>query len=387
MSERIICAIDRNIVIFEDGDCRLLSSKFIDQYCANHEQIIRKRAWKSDGYGARFRMEQPSTGIEQTRQILNSASITGIASIGGDDIIFCVMVGDSSGLFRRSIDPHAADIEGHILHDRGLLFQDVTISSDGRMAFSILNNNGEQNIAVSEIGSPQYRELTEGDSVDRNPFWDPRNPDIVIFDSAPIAYENNGAMIVCPRSIMKADLKNSEIETIIESDKYDFINPQVDSEGNIWCIRRPYKTAHNNLSFLDLLLIPYKIGRAIFRAIEIFTVRNTGEPLITSGSNPSKARFAPNDQIFEGKKIDAERNIRQNMKSGDSFPGYIPRNWELIQIDQDRKISVRAKSVCSFTLLAGNSFIYSNGKFLFKSTDGNIVKIDEAILPTKIIVA
>lgn len=385
MPECIICTINQYIMVFNEGKCRKLSSGFIEQYCANHEQVSRKNAWKTEGIGAQFRLERPAQSPEHGIRIFDHARITGITPIVGNEVVFTVSVGDSSGIFKRDINTTDSDCDGHILHDRGLLFQDIAASSDGRVAFSVRNKNGEQNIAIGKVGSSQYREITEGDSIDRNPCWNQQNPDLLVFDSAPIASAGNGAVYVCPRSILRINLKNWDIETVIESDYYDYINPQIDKDGNIWCIRRPFKDNYKSISIRDILLIPFKIGRALFRAVEIFTMRNTGEPLITSGANPSKVRNVPKDLYYEGNLIKAERNTKINSKSGDTFPGFIPKSWELIQIDNNDEIKVFAKGVCSFTLLKNNGFIYSNGRYLIKSADGKSEKIAEAILPGKIV--
>ena len=191
MPERIICTLDQNMILFENGKKHLFSSNFIKQYCDNHEQIIRKSAWKSEGIGARFRMDRPVMGDEHVIQLAENAKITGLASDDNGEIIFCVTVGDSSGIFKRSIKLPFTDSEGHILHDRKLAFFDIATSPDGRMAFSILNGSREQNIAIAETGSPIFREITEGDSIDRNPFWDTQKKDTIYFDSAPIAYGHN----------------------------------------------------------------------------------------------------------------------------------------------------------------------------------------------------
>jgi hypothetical protein len=386
MPDRIICTIGQNIVVFEDGQRHEISSGFINQYCENHDKIMRKNSWKSDGFSARFRMELPTPHQEPARKIYENARITGIASAKKDEVIFSVTVGDSSGLFKCYLDDYDDDTEGHIMHDRGIRFLDITLSSDGRMAFSVFKD-GEQNIAVAPIGTPHYQEVTGGGSIDRNPFWDSRNPDILLFDSAPVDFTNEGARVIFPKTVMKADLKKSIIEVVIEDEKHDYMNPQMDAEGNIWCIRRPHTIARQSTSLQDVLMIPYKLGRAIFGAIQMFTVRNTGEPLITSGPNPTKLSATPKDSFFEGNMINAERNMRLNQKSGDSFPGYIPQSWELIRIDVDKQIAVQAKSVCAFSLINSKKFVYSNGKYLFKSEDGNVSKVAEAVLPTKILIA
>lgn len=386
MSKRIICTSKQNILVYENNNNYQLTSEFIDQYCSNHKQIIQKNAWKSEGIGAKFRNDTASLSSEQVDKIYNTGAITGLAPLNNDEIMFSVMVGDSSGIFKRSVAKKDSNNEGHIIHDKGKAFQDISINKKGQIAFSVRSRSVEQNIAISEFDSPHFTELTEGESFDRNPFWHPEHSEIFVYDSAPIGYAQNGIPVIGPRSIMKMDLETNDIDDIIENINFDYFSPQIDEDDNLWCIRRPYKPIHNRASIFDILLIPFRIGKAIFEAINSFTVNNTGEPLITSGANPSKMKQAPEELFFEGKKINAQQNIDINSKSGEDFPGYIPKNWELIKITKEMKISVHAKGVCSFSLISNDNFIYSNGKFLFESKNGSINKIAESHMPTKIIV-
>jgi hypothetical protein len=133
-------------------------------------------------------------------------------------------------------------------------------------------------------------------------------------------------------------------------------------------------------------MMPYKLIKAVFRAIEHFSIKNTGQPLISSGANPSKTRFAPQEQYFEGYKINAEESLRRSLKSGDQFPRYIPGNWELVKIAPDKIITRVLKSVCCFALTSDETIIYSNGKYLLSFNNDVKTKIAEVILPGKVIV-
>jgi hypothetical protein len=384
MSERVVCAIKRHIVVVGENNNSIMSSLFIEQYCRNNNQIVRQRAWKHEGFGAAFRHDAMMGATGQGANIIESARITGISPVDKDEIIYSCAVGDSSGIFRCRLGDDI-DNEGHILHDRDLQFEGVAANVDGRTAFSIRNRNGEWNIAISKTGSPQYREVTEGDSIDKNPAWDPKNPDILYYDSAAIGYENSGRPVIGPRSILKLAISKGEIEEILCGDDVEYLNPQVDSEGNIWCIRRPFKKPKTPvMTLLDVLLLPVRIAWAIFRAINAFTWRNTGETLTSGGPNPAKIRSVPEDLFLEGVRIDSKRSLKENRKAGESLPGIIPRSWELICIDQNEDIARIVRGVCSFALINKDEFVYSNGRHILKSCKGKQYKIGETDPPYKI---
>ncbi|NLD92940.1 MAG: hypothetical protein GX639_09760 [Fibrobacter sp.] len=386
MINRIICSENEKIVIIDNGKTQKLTSEFINQYCSNHAQIVKKHSWKTEGYGAQFRHEQSSLTNEHIDSLHAMARITGISSNGHDEIIYSVTVGDTSGVFRRSIAVEGIDNEGHILHDRQLKIFDIASNSDGRIAFSVINKNGEQNIAICKKGTSQYNEITEGISIDRNPCWDPGDPDILLFDSAPAGFYSSGQRVVYSRSIMKINLVTSELEELFANDNYDLVNPQIDDAGNIWCIRRPYKPVRNAMSLLEIFLIPYRLGVAIFRAIEFFTIKNTGKPLITSGPNPAKSQSVPEDMMYDNIRIEAQKNYKENLKYDNQFAGYIPGSWELISISKDKNITVKAKGVCTYRVISHDRFIYSNGNYLFDVTDNKKVKVSDIHFPASIIV-
>lgn len=386
MINRILCTENDKIVIISNGTTKKITSEFINQYCSNHAQIVRKNSWKTEGYGAQFRHEQAPLTNDHIDALQTSARITGISSVGNDEIIYSVAVGDAGGMFKRSITTDKIDNEGHILHDRQLRIFDIASHNDGRIAFSVINKKGEQNVAVCKAGTSQYNEITEGVSVDRNPCWDPHNPDILLFDSAPAGFNSKGNRVLYSRAIMRINLVTSELEELFANDNYDFVNPQIDDAGNIWCIRRPYKPVRNAMSLLEIILIPYRVCVAIFKAIEFFTIKNTGKPLMTSGPNPAKSQAAPQDMMYDNISIEARKNYKDNLKSDNEFAGYIPGSWELICISKENKISVKAKGVCTYRVIAQDNFVYSNGNYIFAVNQNKKEKVSDIHFPGSIII-
>jgi hypothetical protein len=387
MPDRIICAVDDHLCFFEGGESRIINSGFLEQYRRNQEQTIRKRAWRYEGEGAMFQRGGVSFPNLHSDHVPDNAHITGIAAINKNEILYSVSVGDASGILRRHLDDTSGENEGHILHDRGLQFEGLSIRTDGKVALSVRDRNGDWHIATSLLGSPQYTELTEGNSIDRNPAWDAADQEVLYYDSAILETERSGGFIIGPRAVLRLHLAKPDIEEILCDDRYDYFCPQTDTAGNLWCIRRPYAAPKTSFFTLkDILLMPARIGSAIFRAIEFFTWRHTGQTLATGGANPAKIREAPKELLLEDIRIDATRSLRDNRKAGDRLPGIIPRNWELIRYDNSGTTTVHARGVCSFTLSSHGELLYSNGRYIFTLIDGKSEKVFEEELPRKITV-
>jgi hypothetical protein len=386
MADRILCAVKDHLSLFEDNRNRVIKSGFIEQYRSNHEQVIRKQAWRHEGEGARFRHDFAPHSNAQLEQVLDNAQITGIAPIDGTTVLYSVAIGDASGIFRRQLGDSNGEGEGHVLHDRGILLEGITVRNDGKVALAVRDRNGDWHIATSSIGSPHYSEMTEGNSVDRNPAWDPTNADLLYYDSAGVGTDRRGRYVPGPRAILRLHLAGKEIEDVLFDDEHDYICPQIDHEGNLWCIRKPYAQSKTPLITLrDILLLPAKIGTAIFRAIEFFTWRHTGETLTTAGPNPAKMREAPKDFVLEDVRIDTDRSLRENRKAGDTLPGIIPRKWELIRQNRENEITTVARGVCCFSLTSHGEAIYSNGRYIFRRSNDKTEKLCEEELPKKIL--
>ena len=149
------------------------------------------------------------------------------------------------------------------------------------------------------------------------------------------------------------------------------MKPQVDQQGNLYCIQRPYSSGyHKESPFLvlkNVVLAPVKIIKAVIGWLDFFTQKYTGESLkTTSGANPAKTKQKSEEELFiEGNLIKAKQSLENNQKNGEKYPGFIPRSWQLIKIKPTGEKEVIKQGVMSFCI-GNNIVIYSNGKHLIQ---------------------
>jgi hypothetical protein len=389
MNEKVLFISDKTISVLENGICKNFTSDFITEYCKNQESIIRKRAWKNEGFGAMFRHDAPMNTPDMVDHLQRTASITGISFLNNREVIYAVSVGDTGGLFKGTFEKGCFS-EGHIVHDRDVYFESISCSKAGRVAFAVRKGGIESHIAILNDGTAYYSTITEGESIDTNPSWDPNNPQVLFYDSASLGYNNKGTIVKSSRSIFRIDFDSQQNDELVCDHNFDFFSPQLDSNGHLYCIKRPYQDLHRSTNMFtmigDIFMMPFKIGKAVYKAIEMFTVKNTGERLTTSGPNPAKIKAAEENIHFDGVVIDPFKTLEENQKIDNTLAGIIPKNWELVKIEPGEKMTTIAKGICSFSVKPDNSIIYSNGKYLFSLKNDKKVKLAEALLPTKIIV-
>ena len=253
----ILYTSENYIVVKTDKGVDEYVSGKIEKYCNTIKAINRKNEWKTSGAGARFMNAYvPEHDDEAAKR---GTSINGAAALG-DEIVYSAAMGEVSGLFRKTLDRNAA--EGHIMSSRDIRIYKVSVFGDQCAAsVGILQ---ERHIAIFNIDNGQFRELTEGEVLEDYPCYSLDGREIY-YSSAGLALTDTGVPVgVGPYSIFCYSIALNEMEELLASDKYDYIAPKEDSDGNLLFIKRPYRnTADNGNILLDILMFPLRIVKAI----------------------------------------------------------------------------------------------------------------------------
>ena len=189
-----------------------------------------------------------------------------------------------------------------------------------------------------------------------------------------------------PKSIYRLDTATKDLEEVLSDDTSNFSNPYEDGYGNLFYIKRPYKESHvEPMSLRDILLAPFKIFRAIGGWLNFFTIRYSGQSLKTSGANPAVTPKKTPEQLFvEGNMLKAEKNLKQNTRLGEKYPGYAPSDWQLIMRMPSGEEKIIKKGVLSYCVLPDNTVIYSNGQYIIALKNDNEEIVATTHLATKL---
>src|SRR5260370_33911995 len=100
----------------------------------------------------------------------------------------------------------------------------------------------------------------------------PRKPDVegkIVFQPDGIARNAQGvAAGRSPFSIQMLALQGGEVSSLVEDPEHDLLAPQMDAEGALYYIRKPYEKPPARVNWLraplDFLLFPFRLLNALF---------------------------------------------------------------------------------------------------------------------------
>ena len=215
-------------------------------------------------------------------------------------------------------------------------------------------------------------ELTEGDAIDSNPMWEAEGRRFVYQSSGIARHPQNGEwMGLGPASIHRIDLDSGRMEVIAEDDRYDYLCPHPAPDGSIYYLRRPYE-AIPRVSFLkhlqDIVLFPFRLARALFGFLNVFSMIFSNKPLRTAGQPKFKGPD-PKAMFLHGRLIQINKAMRDT--AADDLTAIVPGNWQLVHRDTSGTETTIVSGVLAFSLAKDGGIIYSNGKGVFKRPKGS----------------
>lgn len=370
----------------KDKNIQSIDCQAVSLYKKNLQEIKQRKQWKTTGTGAQFMGFRNENDPNEFANIFPADAVL----FDSQQLIYAARLQEGCAIYIKSlIDPQQP--EALVLRNNEFIVHYLDYDAlNKRLILSVSQGYAfERHLCVLGLDSSRIQYITEGDCQDENPCFDPQNPDVIYYDSCGFAYDHQGNVSIGPKEICRLNLKTGELETLLSDPRYDFYKPQIDTAGQLYFLKRPYKNQYaGGNSLKDILFAPFKIIRAIVGWLDFFTQRYTGESLkSTSGTNPAKTKQRSEEELFvEGNLIKAQKTLQQNRDAGEKFAGVIPRSWELIQYSSSGEQKVLKKGVLGYALDAEGLLYYSNGKYLMSiASDQTEQMLIEAKLIRKII--
>lgn len=371
------------IYLAKNGKSIHLPSYRAQHYQNTINEIQQGKAWKTTGRGAQFM----GTAEDPTP---HNASVTygGLAAYE-DGLLYTLQLDASGGLYKRSLS-EKAEQEGHICSGNDIRLGDIAVHGSNTAA-CVRYPNGQSHLALFRLPSSVYTEITGGDSCELHPGWSPDGR-LILFSTAGIARRGGEVAAYSPRSLASYNIHTECMDTILESESFDYLMPRMDEQDNLYCIRRPYKMAGEEDASLgsvlkDVLLFPYRLIKGLFGFLNVFTTLYGGEPLRNSGrrSDVKSKQKSEKDLFFEGNLIHAEKNRKENEKHGDPHAGILPRSSVLLRRTPDGTEEILARGVLDYTLCTDGSIVYSNGRYILqRHPDGSVTELMKEKLATRL---
>ena len=384
----IIYSSENKIFCFNDenNSVKEIPCGKIIKYRDTVRSIRQRKEWKTSGSGAEFMGMRSADNIDPD---LLPVKIPGLGICDGE-IVYAVDLEDVGSVYRRSFDP-SDDSEGLIRASNDFVFGSFDIK-DGRLALSMGANASFLHIAVMDMQG-RFDEYTDGDTIEENPCWShTRNG--IYFSTAGYARDQYGSTAaIDPRSVAFLDLDSRTIADIVYDEKYDFLHPREDKQGNLYYIRQPYggEKPKSGITFKDIIMFPYRLIKGLFGFLNIFTTLYGGESLKGGGDANSlgdqirSKNRSKSDIIIEGNIINAEKLNKIENASEDNGSGIMPLSRVLIKRSPDGSEKIIKKGILDFNITDSGEIIFSNGRYISKTDeDGNETRITKAALAVNI---
>ncbi|MHC4743930.1 MAG: hypothetical protein ACYS8Z_18590 [Planctomycetota bacterium] len=351
----------RLLIRTENGELREITSKFAKEKAEDAEQQRSLHGWKTKGKeGSPYFNADVVWGGQASLKSFSRFKFKTVTYGGPDTIYYLITNNSMTGLFKYSIseDSELRLFHRQEFHECGMDYSPVrdkfvaaTGREDGSVGIELLNNEGK------------YEEtITAGDSKDSNPSFSRKNPQEILYQTAGIARSDEGFIYVySPEAINKIDLETGKITELLQDDHYDFLMPRDDAEGNVYCIRRPYKAPWHFASLRTLLYIimfPIHLVIAIVRFLDAFVklfglkAQRPAGPNI--GPEPGSKHLRVLGQTIDLAKIQAKAKLGAE-------PSLVGRHCELVKLTEEGQIEVVAKKVSSFDIDEEGAIHVTNG--------------------------
>lgn len=364
--------------IFTDGQsiCRYDGEKTvkytsggIERYKENAERVARSSDWKYGGEGAAFRGDMRKTGDGV------DCSLSGVYLGEGDWAVYSFTADQTAGIYKKSLSDEKTP-ETHVINSNNLSFgQGMLDCAGGKLAVSVQRNYYNSDIGVFDLETDDYRLVTDGDTLDADPYICPDDGNIIYFSSRGAGRDNHGEFAgFSPSAICKLDLNNMTVEEVAAKNDTNYFKPVIYG-GKLYAVSAPVKEKSGN-AFVDFLLFPWRILQGIANCINIFVRATTGKSVTNGGANPARGRDYDSRKVqIAGNLIDVDKQLKKNASKKDSDFGFIPKSWKLVEVESGKVIK---SGICDFDIDEDGTIIATNGRRVFAIKDGKCQKISNA---------
>jgi len=301
------------------------------------------------------------------------------------DLMYVLDLESVSGVFKYDL---RQSLERRLMHRNDFIARDLVCHREkGTLAVSLAKGDGSANLAFSDDEGRHWNHVTGGDSVDQAPAWVPGSERKIVFQSAGVGRTPQGQRLaIGPYAIESLDLDgDGRFETLLEDKDRDLLLPQMNKQGDLLFLRRPYKQeGHTTLSFTqflwDVLLLPFRVVLTILHIINFFSLMFSGQPLATAFGAQRRGPKQNQFLMLWGHMVDTKAAIAKAPK--DQPGALVPKEWQLVRRGTSGEETVLAESVLAYDLAAGGEIVFTNGSAVFTlAKDGRREKLcDDSLI-------
>jgi hypothetical protein len=324
-------------------------------------EIQNRRAWKTQGSGAQFmdlnRGIRPAPDADDFAILLTSVA----RGSAPGEILYSLETVDISGVF--AVDSNG--LERRLFHTADFRVRDLAVRPDGTaIAASVTHGSMAANIATLNGNGSDLREVSDGDSVDLAPHWEPGERHRLVFQSAGLGRDASGRLSERgPFAVQRLDLESGELECLADESDCDLLGPQVAPDGSLYYVRRPFAhkraAAHPLDALKDALLFPFQVALGFLTFVSLFGI-------IAGAKRPEWTGLGKRDRAVQqvnlwGEMMPVCCATPEKRHDEADAPSLVPSSWQLVRQSSAGK-EVLANGILSFDIAPDGCLLYSNGR-------------------------
>jgi hypothetical protein len=359
----------------QQGEIQEFESPFVQEKAERTNKHNTASGWKSQGSpGNPYWNSSVVWGNQAAGRSVSAFRFNHVVAASPNMLYYTLSNFGVTGLFEYDVKEQ---FETRLFHKNDFREEGFDYSSQrNEFVMAVWNDDGSCSLRILDNRGSGRTTLTEGDSRDSNPSFSHKNHQHILFQSAGIARnEEGGVFMYGPEAIHRLDMDKNEVFDILSNPQYDYVLPKEDTQGNIYCIRRPFHGPSTHTIFhtiKNIILFPIHFVVAIFNFLETFTRLFNQKAFKADGPNVQAPQNNKYVQIM-GQTIDVAKNSKAYALNHE--PSLVPANWELICLYPDGRQEVLARKAAYFDVDAAGNIVFTNG-YRVRSLENVTQKVD-----------
>ncbi|MDB6166142.1 MAG: hypothetical protein JWQ83_1282 [Lacunisphaera sp.] len=362
---RFVFLTEGSLFLQEDGGAPVeIESQFAQAAIDRATTRGARQAWKNQERGGAGMYSASSVWGRQAGNAADDHPVMRQVARGAapDELLYTLAMSASSGLFRYNL---ATRDELRLFHRQD--FDACGVSCDPANGQIVVASRGQETLGKLELIDESTRRrdvITAGDGHDSNPCHDANARGIVYFQSSGVGRDEHGNIVALgPAAIHRLDQASGEMQTVLEGDDWDFLQPRTDSAGALYFIRRPYGERDDvplGQKVKAFFLMPVHLAGAVFGFLDAFSRMFGKQSLRPAGKGPgipiTQSRYATfhDTTVQLGKVLNRKGRIDDDLQ-------LVPKSWELVKRGKSGDETVLANHVVAFDVGPAGEVVYTDG--------------------------
>ena len=195
----------QKICVFDGEKVTEYKSGYAERYRQSAESARRATEWKRSGEGAVFRGDAT---YKNSADAAFDCTISGVYPTESSDwVVYSFVINGTSGIYKKCLTDGKSP-ETHVINSNTLEIGGGMLDSvNNTLAVSLKRGYYNSDIAIFDLESGDYKSVTDGDTLDADPYICPDDCNIIYFTSRGAGRDAKGEFVEFSPSAICSDIR------------------------------------------------------------------------------------------------------------------------------------------------------------------------------------